>query len=147
MRKYVRTVKENSIYAVIDTNVIVSAFLAKSTASSPAKVFFALYEGTIGLLYNDEILEEYINVLSRKKFNFAQEDIMNFISFVKEFGLDSERISSNEYFPDPKDVVFYEVALSRESSFLVTGNIRHFPTSPIVISPAEMVALIERLER
>ena len=30
-------------------------------------------------------------------------------------------------FPDLKDIVFYEVALSKEDSYLITGNIKHFP--------------------
>ena len=45
-------------------------------------------------------------------------------------------------FPDPKDLVFYEVALSKEESFLVTGNLKHFPKKPFVVSPAEMMEII-----
>ena len=30
-----------------------------------------------------------------------------------------------------------------EDSFLVTGNLKHFPATPKVISPADMVAIIE----
>ena len=45
--------------------------------------------------------------------------------------------------PDPKDVVFYEVALAKESSFLVTGNIKHFPAKSFVVTPAEMIQIIE----
>lgn len=138
-------VKGNNIYAVIDTNVIVSAFLAKSTDSSPAKVFMALIGGKIIPLYNQEILNEYTDVLSRKKFSFSHEDIKAFIAFIKEFGINSERIHSEEYFPDSKDIVFYEVALSKDGSFLVTGNLKHFPGNPIVISPADMVKLLETL--
>ena len=39
---------------------------------------------------------------------------------------------STEYFLDPKDVVFYEVAISKEDTCLVTGNKKHFPNNPIV---------------
>ena len=45
-------------------------------------------------------------------------------------------------FPDPKDLVFYEVTLSKEDSFLVTGNLKHFPKKPFVVSPAEMMEII-----
>ena len=31
-----------------------------------------------------------------------------------------------------------------DDSFLVTGNLKHFPVTPKVISPADMVAIIER---
>ena len=44
-----------------------------------------------------------------------------------------------------KDRPFYEVSLSMDDSFLVTGNLKHFPATPKVISPAEMVAIIEQV--
>ena len=44
--------------------------------------------------------------------------------------------------PDPKDIVFYEVALSKEDSFLVTGNTKHFPVKPIVVTPAEFIKIL-----
>ena len=64
---------------------------------------------------------------------------------IKKDGIASERIHSDETFPDPSDVVFYEVALSKEDSFLVTGNSRHFPKNPIVVTPAEFLKLIGKL--
>ena len=39
--------------------------------------------------------------------------------------------------------MFYEVALSKEDSFLVTGNIKHFPEVDFVVTPAEMMDIIE----
>lgn len=47
---------------------------------------------------------------------------------------------------DTKDLVFYEVALSSEDSYLVTGNIKHFPKEPFIVTPAEMIHIIESLE-
>lgn len=52
-----------------------------------------------------------------------------------------KRTPTSETLPDPKDVVFYEIALSKEGSFLVTGNTKHFPHSPIVVTPAEMLEI------
>ena len=43
---------------------------------------------------------------------------------------------------DPKDIVFYEIALSKDDAWLITGNKRHFPNSPIVVTPAEFLAII-----
>ena len=40
------------------------------------------------------------------------------------------------------DIVFYEVALSKAGSFLVTGNIKHFPKNPIVVTPSEFLRII-----
>ena len=53
-------------------------------------------------------------------------------------GTDDDAASS-ETFPDPDDRVFYEVALSHDDSYVVTGNLRHFPKTPIkesaILSP------------
>lgn len=46
--------------------------------------------------------------------------------------------------PDPKDIVFYEVALSKEDAYLVTGNQKHFPKAPIVVTPAEMMEILDK---
>ncbi|MBP5542336.1 MAG: hypothetical protein J6X88_11925 [Bacteroidales bacterium] len=46
---------------------------------------------------------------------------------------------------DPKDVVFYEVALSKDGAYVVTGNIKDFPRKPIVVTPAEMITILENL--
>lgn len=52
-------------YAVFDTNVIVSSLLAKRTDTATAKVIDAISSGDIIPLYNQEILEEYDEVLHR----------------------------------------------------------------------------------
>ena len=43
---------------------------------------------------------------------------------------------------DPDDRVFYEVALAKDGSFMVTGNLKHFPTNPIVVTPAKMIQIM-----
>ena len=57
------------IYAVIDTNVFVSAFITHNFDSATARIFRYLFQRKIVALYNEEILAEYEEVLSRKKFN------------------------------------------------------------------------------
>lgn len=130
-------------HAVIDTNVIVAALLTTNEQSATVKVVDALLRGSIKTLYNDEIIAEYNDVLRRDKFNFTSSTIDVLIKEIRLHGIDSERVNSDEYFPDPKDVVFYEVALSKDDAYLVTGNTRHFPHMPIVVTPAEMMAIID----
>lgn len=135
---------EIKIYAVIDTNVIVSALFAISGQSNPATVIRKVIDGTITPIYNEEILREYEEVLNRNKFPFRKDDIDLIINTVQEYGIEiSERQISDENFVDKKDIVFYEVALSKEDSFLVTGNLKHFPKKPFIVSPTEMVEIIE----
>ena len=132
-----------TLYAVIDTNVIVSALLTRNRDAATARVLDAVISRMrITPLYNDEIIAEYNDVLKREKFGFPIELIDGIIKLIVARGLDSQRVSTNEYFPDPKDVVFYEIALSKEDAYLVTGNIKHFPKKPFVVTPAEMVAIL-----
>ena len=58
----------------------------------------------------------------------------------------AERVQSSEHFPDPTDIVFYEVAMSKEDAYLVTGNKKHFPNTPIVVTPAEMMEILSAHE-
>ena len=135
---------KDKIFAVIDTNVIVSALLSSNLESNPVKVFRAIVQERIVPLYNDEILEEYKSVLSRPKFHLNHSLIETVIKAIITDGLNIDRTPAADIeFPDPKDIVFYEVALSVEDSYLVTGNIRHFPVKPFVVTPAEMVRILE----
>ena len=45
------------IYAVIDTNVIVSALLSHNPESTTVQVFGAIFENKICPLFNEEIIE------------------------------------------------------------------------------------------
>ena len=83
-------------------------------------------------------------MLKRKKFNIPKLVRTWAIDRILAIGVRGERIFSDEFFPDPKDVVFYEVALSIEDAYLVTGNTKHFPKKPIVVTPAEMLEILNR---
>lgn len=133
------------LYAVIDTNVLVSALLSSHDDSSTVVVRNHILEGTIVPLYNEEIYQEYLDVLHRPKFQFPTGKIDDILDAVTRNGLILGRTRTEEVIPDPKDVVFYEVALSKEGSYLVTGNTKHFPKTPIVVTPAELLEIIKNL--
>ena len=119
---------DTKIYAVIDTNVLVSALFSISGDSNPSIIIRKIIDGDITPLYNEEILAEYEEVLNRDKFPFRKADIDWIISTLIDYGISLGRTAvSDEEFTDIDDIVFYEVALSKEDSFLVTGNIKHFP--------------------
>ena len=67
---------------VIDTNVIVSAFLSSHEDASTVLVLKKLYKKEILLYYSKKILEEYKDVLNRKKFGFDKKEINRFINFI-----------------------------------------------------------------
>ena len=132
------------IYAVIDTNVLVSALISKQPQSATVKVVASMFHGQIMPVYNDEILAEYTEVLHRPKFHLSDEGITFMLDYICHYGIHSDRIPYSGDMPDEKDRPFYEVSLSIDNSFLVTGNLKHFPATPKVISPAEMVAILEK---
>ena len=131
-----------SFYAVFDTNVLVSSLMSKRIDSPTVVLLDLVLDGHIVLLYNDEILEEYKEVLHRSKFEFSEDRVTAVLDMVTT-GLNMERTPSGVSFPDADDAVFYEVALSKEGSYVVTGNQKHFPKSPIVVTPAEMLQIVQ----
>ncbi len=137
------------IYVVYDTNVIVSSFL--KIKSIPAKVVDYFYSDskTIMPLYSVEILREYKEVLSRNKFDikkFEIEDLLEQLTSVGE-KLDISDIEADLI--DKSDIPFYKVFLKKRKSemnvYLVTGNKKHFPIDPFILTPREFYELIERI--
>ena len=135
--------ERNKIYAVIDTNVLVSALLPHQGVTNPSVVLGAIMNERIIPVFNSEILGEYLEVLTREKFHFQRTSVETVVNHIKQIGLELDRTRSWEgVFPDPKDIVFYEVTLSKDDAYLVTGNINHFPKKPFVVTPAEMVEIL-----
>ena len=131
------------IYAVIDTNVIVSALLTHNLGVATAKVLDSIAKGDITCVYNEDILMEYREVLHRPKFKFPERKIDSLLTFITQKGIHSDRVPFDGTMPDEKDRPFYEVSLSVEDSFLVTGNLKHFPVTPKVVTPSQFIAILE----
>ena len=132
---------KNTFYAVFDTNVLVSALMTRRADSPTVALLDYVLDRRIVLLYNDDILSEYDEVLHRSKFDFSDDRIQAVIDLVKT-GIHLDPTTSSEDFPDPDDRVFYEVALAKDGSYVVTGNLKHFPRTPIVVTPAEMMKML-----
>ena len=136
------------IYAVIDTNVIVSSYLTRHDDAATRQVVHAIYDGLITPLYNDEIIAEYREVLSRdyiqphEKYSGEFEEL---IHTILELGTDLEATPYPESMPDEKDRIFFEVALSAQDddAKLVTGNIKHFPQVHFVVTPGQMMSMLK----
>lgn len=131
---------------VIDTNVIVSALLSKHSDASTVQVINTLLDNKITPIINDEILAEYSNVLHRNKFHFPESTIQATLHYFQKYGIYADRLTTNELLPDPKDLVFYEVCMAKreEDSMLVTGNMKHFPAKPFIVTPNELLEIISK---
>lgn len=130
-------------YAVIDTNVIVSALLKSN--SIPGCILSFSFDNVITPILNKDIIKEYREVLSRPKFHLSKDIIDDVISQLELNGIYVDEINVDEFLPDPKDVVFYAVTLNSRKSvdtYLVTGNIKHFPNKMFIVTPREMFDII-----
>ena len=58
---------------VIDTNVIVAAFLSSYEDAATVLVLNKLYRGKIIIYYSEDVLDEYKDVLNRDKFKFDKK--------------------------------------------------------------------------
>lgn len=135
-------------YAIIDTNVIVSALLKDN--SIPNKILKLVFSGFIVPVFNKSILQEYKEVLSRPKFHFPQQLVSEFLASFEKYGriLESKPQKFNKAKPpDPGDWKFYELLLQCQKSnesYLVTGNIKHFPSDPSIVTPRQMFEMVTR---
>ena len=130
-------------YAVIDTNVLVSAFLKLN--SIPDEVLQLALDGPIIPLLNIDILDEYKEVLLRDKFSFDKNIIETFLIELSKRAIFLDRTIVNEMFIDKDDAVFYEIVMSARNStdaYLITGNTKHFPKEPFIVTPREMLDII-----
>jgi putative PIN family toxin of toxin-antitoxin system len=129
---------------VLDTNVIVSAFL--SPFGTPARVVRLISRGIVPV-FDVRILVEYQDVLARPRFGFSPDAVAVLLQELRTSG---ELVIAHPLdidLPDPDDVAFLEVAVTARADALVTGNAKHFILirghhDVKVISPAEMIAAL-----
>lgn len=137
-----------SYYAIIDTNVIVSALIKAHEDSATCRIILEIFNKTIIPVYSKEIIAEYSEVLSRGKFKnkFTVKTAHKMIQAIIDNGIELSGIQTDETPSDPKDIIFYEVTMDarqEHDAHLVTGNIKDFPAKPFVVTPAEMMRIIE----
>ena len=120
---------------VLDTNVLLSALLTPNRKASA--ILDNVLNGNIEIYYNENIISEYKEVLSRRKFAISKNQISAIISFIRMKGIYVfDYTKSNKPFEDTSDKVFYDIAISKDS-ILVTGNLIHFPKHKKVMSVTE----------
>lgn len=115
--------------------------LQKNRESATVRILDCIADGKICPIFNKEIIREYSDVLTREKFKFNKQAVKELIEAIFDLGILMDKTTFPDDMPDPKDRVFYEVSLTRES-YLVTGNKKHFPQTPKVVTPAEMLTII-----
>ena len=135
-------------YAVIDTNVLVSALLSSNDMAATVQVVGRMIAGQIVPIYSREIMNEYEEVLSRKKFKFSQEMVKYILKSIEKYGILVEPRPTEVILPDMKDLPFYEVVMEKrkDGAYLVTGNLKHFPKESYIVTAREMIDILDKEE-
>lgn len=120
---------------VLDTNVLVSALWLAD--SKPGVILNAVISGRFTACYDYRILDEYNQVLHRPKFGFSEWEIQYLLDPLIKKGMSVIPVPlPKAVFSDESDRKFLEVAKYCEA-LLITGNLRHYPQDPCIISVAD----------
>jgi uncharacterized protein len=113
------------IRAVLDTNIIVSAFLQR--LGQPARVLLLALAGAFQLCVSGEIYAEYEDVIRRPRFNRSQGEIETMLRAIREQAFWTRPATRVRACSDPDDNIFLECAESARAHYVVTGNRKDFP--------------------
>ena len=131
------------IYAVIDTNVLVSAIKSHKLESSSSVVINLIAKDFIVPLLSAAILREYEEVLSFPVLDLDKTKVEAILNKIRTDGLYLATTSGKEAFPDESDREFYEISQSFEGAYVITKNLKHFPSASRVVSPSEMLRILQ----
>ena len=133
-------------YAVIDTNVLIAALLTHKEDSATVRVMNEVRKGRIIPLYHQEMLAEYDEVLHRDKFKLEDRSITKVIESIRDNGIEVFPKPTGEILIDMDDLIFYEVAMEKrdDDAYLVTGNQKHYPIKDFIVTPTEMMEIIDK---
>ena len=125
---------------VLDTNILVSALLSRD--GNPAKIYRMFAARAFTLVYSIAILDEYDDVLYRPKLRIPHSDIAIVMDAIRQYGEETWAVQSAHIMPDEDDRVFYDTAKSA-GAYLISGNIKHYPNEPFILTPVEFLALLQ----
>lgn len=116
------------IRIVLDTNIFVSALLRPH--GIPAQIFLSGITGTkIQLCVSGEVYAEYEEVIRRPRLKRSQNQIESALKTVREKGLWVRPTKKVFACADPDDNIFLECAEASQAHYLVTGNLKDFPST------------------
>lgn len=71
------------------------------------------------------------------------------IDGIVDRGIFVDAVPVEKIIPDPKDIVFYEVVMEgrkeHDDTYLVIGNIKHFPAKSYIVTPKEMLEIMHKV--
>ena len=135
----------DEMFAVIDTNVVVSYFLSPKD-SPPYRIIDEIRKKRIIPLYSAYLLREYRRVLSEKRFELDDSSIYGMLRLIEESGYCGvELLDSGCSLTDRNDGPIFDIVMcTREyGTYLITGNTKHFPNEDYVVTPKQTIDLLD----
>ena len=122
---------------ILDTNVVVSALLAKRPDTPPKRVYQLALDDNHLLIISRAILAEYMQVLRYAKFKFSDKFVHATIRDIRDKAIVVVPSPSDVRLADATDQPFYDLVTTKSAGMpvLVTGNLRHFPRERFIVSP------------
>ena len=131
------------IRVVLDTNIIVSALL--QPFGPPGRIFVLAIGGSIQLCISGDVYAEYEEVISRPRFQWSEDIIGGALHTIREQSLWVRPTETIRACSDPDDDIFLECAHAAQADYLVTGNLKHFPTvwsATRILAPRRLLNII-----
>lgn len=135
-------------FAVLDTNVLVSAVI--SSSGYPYDILRLIQSGNVIPIYDERMLNEYKEVFHYDKLKISEETFQQTFTLILKSGLLIQDVETTKaQLLDQSDIPFFEVKESSEEfdSVLVTGNLKHYPEQRDIITPKEFILLLDQMER
>src|ERR1039457_3660584 len=131
------------IRVVLDTNIIVSALL--QPLGPPAQVVVLAIGGSVQLCIWGGGYAQYEEGIRRPRFLWSEDIRAGALQAIREKGLWVRPTEAIRACSDPDDDIFLECAHAAQANYLVTGNLKHFPTSwsgTRIVTPRRLLNII-----
>ena len=95
---------------------------------------------------NPEVRKMLDKIVNTFKYTSPDKE-RNIVEQEKDYQIQLEPIEIQEKFAHEDDAKFYKIVMSSrlvDDTYLVTGNIRHFPERDFVVTPAQMIDIINK---
>jgi uncharacterized protein len=128
------------IRVVFDTNVLFSA--AFKRVGVPVQLLDLVTPGVLTPCISDAVMAEYLDVLTRPVLRPHAARAQEVLELMTTFAKYVSPVQKLSLCSDPDDDCFLECALAARASYLITGNLRHFPKDyepTAIVTPRELL--------
>jgi uncharacterized protein len=111
---------------VLDTNILISA--CWTPGGNEARVLALAASGRYSPCLSDALEAEYVDVANRKKFAAQRACLEAAIAAIRAIAIRVDPARLCAACSDPDDNLLLDCALAAAAPYVVTGNLRHFPS-------------------